>query len=96
MHDRVDMPILWPSEKHYPRFRDLCTDEVLDTYEEFVRKVEPLVSKLEREGFAVIKIDFDPDDMAAWCLKRFGKVDSAARGRYATMLLLGEGPDALD
>jgi hypothetical protein len=97
MEDRsVEQAILWPSKEHYPRFKEICGDDVVDTYEEFAARAQPMVDELEREGFVVVKVDFDPDDMAAWCMQSFGKINSTARASYVAMLALGEGSDTAD
>lgn len=88
----VDQVVLWPSEENYPRFVELC-DPAVRTYEEFVALAKPQVETLRAQGFNVIVVDPDLDDMVRWCMANFGNVDTAARAAYAASVELGKGTD---
>lgn len=88
---KVIRAVLWPSEEHYPRWREVCTDVVHDTYAQFVAKMQPMVDGLIARGDVVRKFDCDPDHMAEWCLANRGVVDTKARAAYVAMLAISEG-----
>lgn len=79
--------ILWPREEDYPRFVVVCDDEVHPTYDAFVKAVGPSIAAIERSGTPLVKVEFDPDELARWCHANSRQVDSQARASYATLLL---------
>ena len=93
--EEAQQAILWPSEENYPRFVEVCEGYVQPTYAGFVRVAQPMLDAMLEEGATVVKVDPDPDEMAAWCKANFGNVRSTARATYAAMVALsndGEAP----
>lgn len=74
---------LWPSAEAYPRFVELFGPDVHPSYPEFLAVSVPRAIALEQQGFHVVRLNFDPDDMARWCLAEQGHLGPEARSAYA-------------
>jgi len=81
---------LWPSRENYLRFRELCDDDVPETFDEFEASAGDKLRYLANQGIVIVKIAFDPDRMATWCRANFGQVNSEARSHYAGFLALSD------
>lgn len=81
---------LWPSRENYPRFAALCDDEVPATFGEFESKAGARVEELAKQGVAMERIAFDPENMATWCREHFGAINSRSRAAYAGFLALAD------
>jgi hypothetical protein len=89
MSDERDVT-LWPTRENYQRFRELCDDEIPETFDEFEREGLAIIDELGAQGVMIEKVAFNPDRMARWCGTHFGKVDSTARSAYAGFLALSD------
>lgn len=89
----TDQVVLWPREEDYPRFVAVSDSIGATTYDEFVARAQPHVDALRAQGFNVIIVQPDPDQMAEWCRANFGKVDTTARAAYAAFVALSEPTD---
>lgn len=74
---------LWPSADAYLRFVELFGPDLHPSYSEFLAVSVPRAIALEQQGFHVVRVDFDPDDMARWCLAKHGHLGPEARSAYA-------------
>lgn len=86
----TDQAVLWPREEDYPRFVEVSDNIGATTYAEFVARAQPMVDALRAQGFNVIIVQPNVDDMAAWCRKNFGHVNTTARAAYAAFVALSE------
>lgn len=86
----TDQVVLWPREEDYPRFVEVSDDIGITVYEEFVARAQPMVDALRAQGFNVIIVQPNPDDMAAWCRANFGHVNSSTRAAYGAFVALSE------
>lgn len=77
---------LWPSPENYARFKEICDDQIHETYEDYVASAGKKLGELEKRGVVFQRIGFDPDELAAWCRAEFGKVNSESRAAYAAVL----------
>ena len=92
-NEPTDQVVLWPREEDYPRFVEVSDDIGITVYEDFVARAQPMVDALRAQGFNVIIVEPDPDDMAAWCRANFGKVNTNARAAYAGFVALNKAAD---
>lgn len=86
----TDQVVLWPREEDYPRFVEVSDSIGATTYAEFVSRAQPHVDALRAQGFNVIIVEPNVDDMAAWCRTNFGQVNATARAAYAAFVALSE------
>ena len=79
--------MLWPTAENFDRFRAVCVDEQEKTAEAWHARASRKIDQLAPTGLRVVKLDFDPDILAAWCKERGAAVDSHARQMYAAQLM---------
>lgn len=89
-NEPTDQVVLWPSEKDYPRFVAVSDDSPVATYAEFVARAQPHVDALRSQGFNIIIVEPDIDQMADWCRANFGQVNTTARAAFAAFVALNE------
>ena len=79
---------LWPSAENYARYVAVSDDRMHPTHSAFVAANDPKIETLAARGIIVKRVEFDPDEMAAWCRRERGCVDANARGAYAATVLM--------
>jgi hypothetical protein len=65
------------------------------SFDEFVAPASRKQRKHDGDA-AGLRLDFDPDAMAAWCQLHFGRIDATARRFYAAFLMLSGAPEPDD
>ncbi len=84
------LAVLWPEPEQYARFREICSDEIHDTIEDYRARVGPKLEQLAARGIPVRKVSFDPEELLAFAQANGREVDSEARAQYGAWLLLAE------
>ncbi|PCG09687.1 hypothetical protein COA17_07485 [Sphingomonas ginsenosidimutans] len=79
---------LWPTPENYARYVAVSDDRMHPTHAAFVAANAPKIEALAARGIIVQRVEFDPDEMAAWCRREFGAVNAEARGAYAATILM--------
>lgn len=93
---KAETVMLWPREEDYARFVAACTDRPPATYAEFVARAQPYLDALRAQGVQVRIVEPDVERMEAWCIARYGHVDTKARAHFAAAVGLGEVADKGD
>ena len=83
-----DVCALWPDAENYPRFRQVCSDEMPETVEAYHALAGRYLDELAGQGIVAERLAFDPDALAAWAAARGEQVDSRSRAAYAAFLML--------
>lgn len=79
--------VLWPDAANYARFVEVCDDRIKHaTVDEYHASAGAKLEQLARQGVAVQRIDFDPDELLRWAIAGRRRVDSQARAEYAAIL----------
>ena len=78
--------VVWYRETDWPRLRALFagTDELPDTYAEWLATAEGILARLKRNGIDGARVLLDPDTFSAWCAARGLAPDAQARSRYVS------------
>ena len=88
----IMIPVLWTDEGNYARFCAISTDFMPPTLAEFRQAVLRRVAEKGLAEADLIKIEFNPDELARWCRAHGRPVDTHARAHYAALMV----KDALD
>lgn len=77
--------IPWYTRNNYNRILEVMEDRhaLPPTYDQWLHRAEAVFEKLKDNGFAVYRVDIDPDSFVAWCRARGLNVDSNARTEFA-------------
>ncbi len=80
----IPVGIGYYKKEQWEILKSLVTDleTIEDTYEEWLQLLKESVTKLEKEGIAVIPIDVDALELNSWCIKRGIPLDGQARAEY--------------
>ena len=89
---RRTIAIVWYRAADWPRLRMLLagTDELPDTYAEWLASAEGLLTQLRRDRIPAERVPLDPDTFSAWCAVRGLAPDAQARSRYIGEVAAGE------
>ncbi len=79
--------VLWLHPEDYPRFREICGDEVDDSYDAWRIQIEGKMVALTAQGVEVERVLINPDEFAAWCEENGYEPDGEARAMYPAYLL---------
>lgn len=83
------LALVWLTPENYPRFVEVCDDDVPADYASWKAHVEKKLSKLDLSRFPPPeKYLVDPDEMADWCRVNYGKVDTESRAAYGAYLAM--------
>jgi hypothetical protein len=85
---KTQVVIAWLRKEDWARWQSI--DPKLPTYDDWLRKTEEGIKKIEKHGLSAEKVAINPDDFLAWCRSVGCKVDRSARSHFATTLLIGE------
>lgn len=91
--------VVWPTPENYARFREVCGEDVPDTYAEFIIMASQRFRDLGVDTRKVERVLVDPDEMLDWCLARHGKIDTETRALFAMFKWRsknGKGADAIN
>lgn len=82
--------ILWTKRLQWPqlKYHSIDGDEFLDTYDKYNKAVEQKIEEMEKEGFDVVKVEYDMDELLSWCDEKSMLLDGKARSQFATEKLM--------
>ena len=77
--------IVWYRPEQWQRVRDIATDseEIEDSYIEWLQLAEAKAKELKSRGLRVEKVDLDSEKLILWCNERGLENDAKARSLYA-------------
>jgi len=81
----------WYTPESWQQLKAVATDELEDSFEEFVHKMTKQIQQWEVNGFEVVKVYIDIDHLVAWCKRHGYRVDSRSRAAYGTLLAMHDG-----
>jgi hypothetical protein len=81
--------IWYRSSGHYERclaaYDD--ADDLPRAFEDWRRKAEDTVERLESQGARVVRVEIDPDTLPAWCQAHgFNSINAEARTHFANLM----------
>lgn len=74
--------VIWLSPANYDRAVALSEDGMPATYEAWREKIDKLIAQLP-PGIRVLKVEVEPDEVAAWCRANGRKVTTQNRSAFA-------------
>jgi len=77
--------IPWYRKENYSRFKSLFVDghNLPDTFDDWLKKSQDLLSCLQSQGHIIEKVYIDPDTFPEWCRRRGLDINSRARTDFA-------------
>ncbi|SMG01052.1 hypothetical protein [Burkholderia singularis] len=75
--------VAWFNEADYNDLLIIFKGQLQPTFQEWKRGAVNRVKEIERQGFAVVKVNIDPKTFPAWCAARRLEVDARARQIFA-------------
>ena len=84
--------IAWYKREDYETLKRMFTDgdNLPETYGEWLKTAERVVSQLRRDGQAFKKVYIDPDIFPAWCASRSLELDATARSQFSAESAFGK------
>ncbi|MCD2325320.1 hypothetical protein LQ953_14960 [Sphingomonas sp. IC-56] len=58
--------VLWPDEKNYARFNEVCGGTLLPSAEAYKAAADPQLKAFEAQGIKVERLEFDPEELLAF------------------------------
>ena len=81
------IPALWPDDGNYARFCAISADFMPPTLAEFRQTVLRRIAEKGLSEVDLVKIEFDPDELARWCRANGRAIDTKARADYAASIV---------
>jgi len=78
--------VLWLTPANYDRAVALSDDGMPASYEAWREKIDRVIGGLPA-GVEVVRVEVDPDEVAAWCRANGRKVDTNSRSAFAAAYL---------
>ncbi|MEN8199752.1 MAG: hypothetical protein ABFR63_06720 [Thermodesulfobacteriota bacterium] len=84
-HSPSIQAMVWYKEEDWDRLLELFTDGHLlpPNYQEWLKRAEEMVKKVEASGDIVMKVFIDPETFPLWCRKKGKEMDMHARTELA-------------
>lgn len=79
----IRIGVAWFDEADYDALLAIFPGQIHPTFQEWKRNATDGVKQLERQGYAVVKVNINPHTFPAWCAARGLEVDSRARQIFA-------------
>jgi hypothetical protein len=83
----VPVGIAWYRPWEWQRLRELAPDPgvMLDTHAEWLEVASKHLADMKQQGFLVVKVDIDVEELAAWCRQRGLPMNGAARSKFTAL-----------
>jgi hypothetical protein len=72
----------WYTPEAWARLEAMPEARIQKSYEDFVHGFEWLAREVQAQGFEIVQIRIDIDQMVSWCHRHGYAVDSAGRAAY--------------
>lgn len=88
---RALVAVAWYTADAYERVRAISADPEIfhRTHADWLASAEDGVKQLEKQGARVLRVDIDPEQLAAWCRSQGMKIDAKARQMFAVAMAVG-------
>ena len=91
-----NLPILgvaWFSPHEWQKLKVVAddTDELHDTYDDWVRDAEMILREVTANGLVAKKVETTVEELQRWCTENRCRFDRAARAKYAAYKLEQQG-----
>ena len=87
--ENTTLALAWYRPDQWTLLHAVSTDseQLEEQYAEWLEYAEQEFKKLQSEGFRVVKLDVDVNDIIRWCTEQGRPLDGNARAEYATRKL---------
>ena len=81
--------IAWYNPEDWERLREISddSDELEETYEEWIFQAEKAFMDLRSAGMDATKIYIDLDELLGWCKEKNLKIDAGSRSNFTSFKL---------